>query len=253
MQTPGSPIPTPALEASHTFSVGTVLSRGFSVWISNLPLFLGISLVCNLPLLLVASWSANQPREPMRMLAAIGVTAFVQTVITTIVSGAVIRGVFEQLRGSRAGFGDSLRVAVRSFWRMIATSFGAGIIVMLFSLLLIVPGIMKACSYFVAVPVTVVEGTGMSDSLARSKALTDGYRWHLFGAFLVMWLLIFVLAGVLGIAAQGASPKVALVLNNLLPNAIVGSLTAVFYGVAYYQLRVAKEGIDIEQLAAVFD
>jgi hypothetical protein len=39
----------------------------------------------------------------------------------------------------------------------------------------------------------------------------------------------------------------------VVPNAIVGSLTAVFSGVAYYQLRVAKEGIDIEQLAAVFD
>ncbi len=253
MQTPGTPLPAPVLEASPGFTVGTVLSRGFSVWVSNLPLFLGISLVCYLPLLLVARWTENPAGAPAGMLGAVLLSVFVQSVITTIVSGAVIRGVFEQLRGSRATFADSVRVAVGSFWRMIATSLGAGIIVALLSLLLIVPGIMKACSYFVAVPASVVEGTGMSASLARSKKLTEGYRWHIFGAFLVMWLLVFVLAGVLGIAARGTSPAVRLVLGNLLPNAIAGSLTAVFYGVAYYQLRVAKEGIDIEQLAAVFD
>src|SRR5437870_3546956 len=115
----------------------------------------------------------------------------------------------------------------------------------------VVPGIMKMCSYFVAVPATVVEGTGMSESLARSKKLTEGYRWHVFAVLLVMWLVAFALGGVLGVAARGTPETVSLVLTNILPSAIAGSLTAVFYGVAYYQLRAAKEGIDIEQLAAV--
>jgi len=49
MQTPGSPLPAPVLEATPGFSVGSVLSRGFSVWASNLTLFLGVSFVCYLP------------------------------------------------------------------------------------------------------------------------------------------------------------------------------------------------------------
>ena len=233
--------------------MGTVLERGVSVWFSNLPLFLGISLLCNLPLLLFFWWARGQAPEPITIVWTTLLAIFLQSIITTIVSGAVIRGVFEQLRGSRASFGDSIGVAVRAFWRMLGTSFEVGFIVMLFSLLLVVPGIMKMCSYFVAVPATVVEGTGMSESLARSKNLTEGYRWHVFAVLLVMWLVAFALGGVLGVAARGTPETVSLVLTNILPSAIAGSLTAVFYGVAYYQLRVAKEGIDIEQLAAVFD
>ena len=42
--------------------MGTVLERGVSVWFSNLPLFLGISLLCNLPLLLFFWWSGAWER-----------------------------------------------------------------------------------------------------------------------------------------------------------------------------------------------
>jgi hypothetical protein len=35
--------------------------------------------------------------------------------------------------------------------------------------------------------------------------------------------------------------------------AIVGAFNAVVAGVLYYQLRAAKEGVDIDKIAAVFD
>jgi len=91
MQTPSAPLPAPSLEATNAFSVGTVLSRGFSVWTSNLPLFLGVSLVCYLPLLLIP---ATDPSNLGRVAAIFLITVFVLSVIGTIVSAAVIRGVF---------------------------------------------------------------------------------------------------------------------------------------------------------------
>jgi hypothetical protein len=254
MLTPGSPLPAPALEASPGFSAGSVLSRGFSVWIANLPLFVGVSLVGYLPLILIPLGVPADPANPTSLIARTVFTVVLVSIIAPILSGAVIRGVFEQLRGGRSSFGDSVRVAFRAFWRMFGTSVLAGIIVWLFSFLLIVPGIMKFCSYYVAIPAAVVEGTGPSQSLSRSKMLALGYRWHIFGIALVGVLLSFGVGACAGVVFRGlpeGTLKVLLV--SVVPTAIVGSLTAVFSGVAYYQLRVAKEGIDIEQLAAVFD
>lgn len=250
MQTPGSPLPAPVLETSPGFSAGSVLSRGFSVWASNLPLFLGVSFACYLPLLLIpAPDPANPASVVVRTLGAIAV----QWALGAIVSGAVVRGVFEQLRGNRASFGDSLRVATRALWRILGTTLGSGIIVMLCTLLLVVPGAVMACNYYVAIPAAVVEGTGVSASLSRSRKLARGYRWHIFGILLAVALLSMLVVGVAAAVFRGVSGQLQTLLVAVIPNAIVGSLTAVFSGVGYYQLRVAKEGIDIEQLAAVFD
>jgi hypothetical protein len=35
--------------------------------------------------------------------------------------------------------------------------------------------------------------------------------------------------------------------------AVLGAFNGVIVGVFYYQLRVAKEGVDIDQIAKVFD
>jgi len=250
MQTPGSPLPAPSLEATHGFSAGAVLSRGFSVWTSNLPLFFGVSLVCYLPLLLIPT---ADPANPASGLLTIALTVVVQSVMGVIVSAAVIRGVFEELRGSRASFGDSVGVAFRSMWRILGTTLLAGLIVMLFSFLLLVPGIMKGCSYYVAIPAAVVEGTGPSESLSRSKKLTEGYRWHILGVLFVAGLIGAIIGGAAGVVFRSTTGPLQMLLVAVIPHAIAGSLGAVFYGVAYYQLRVAKEGIDIEQLASVFD
>jgi hypothetical protein len=250
MQMPSSPLPAPTLEASTGFSAGTVLSRGFSVWIGNLPLFCGVSLLCYLPLLLIPT---PDPTNLTSVALRVFVAMALQSIIRAVVSGMVVRGVFEQLRGNRASLGDSVQVAIRGLWRILGTTFGASIIITLFSILLVVPGLMKACSYYVAIPVAVVEGTGVSESLSRSRKLAEGYRWHIFGIFLVSVILAMAFGGAAGVVFKGTSGPLQTLLVSVIPSGIVGSLAAVFSGVAYYQLRVAKEGIDIEQLAAVFD
>jgi len=243
----GPSIPVAVLEETPRFGVGAVLSRSFSVWLSNLPLFLGISLAFHLPLIFVRGVLPAGP--VLRRFGWVAVT----TLLGFVVSGAVIRGVVEQLRGGRAGLADSLQVAFRSLPRVVVTGFVAGVVIAFASLLLVVPGAVMSCSYFVVVPAAVIERTPPFKSLARSSELTDGYRWHLFGLFLVSRLL----GAAIGLFAVAVFARTAgltrAILMTVLPTAIATSLQAVFEGVAYYQLRVAKEGIDIEQLAAVFD
>jgi len=250
MQIPAAPLPAPVAESSHGFTVGAILARGFSVWTSNLPLFLGVSFACYLPLMLIPT---ADPTNPSSTIVTTLAAVVLQAIIGAVVSGAVVRGVFEQLRGNRASFGDSLRVAFRAVWRILGTTLLAAIAVMFFSILLFVPGMVKACSYYVAIPSAVVEGTGPFESLSRSRKLAAGYRWHIFGILLVGGLFAMLIGGAAAIVFRSLSGPVSTLVVGVVPNAIVGSLTAVFSGVAYYQLRVVKEGIDIEQLVAVFD
>src|SRR5262249_11459126 len=106
---------------------------------------------------------------------------------------------------------------------------------------------------WVAIPVAVVERPGMFRSLSRSRELTRGFRWRLLGVLLVIF-----------VASTAASWLVELILNPVFEPVIKSIVTlvvqtaftalwAVASAVSYYMLRTSKEGVEIEQIAAVFD
>jgi hypothetical protein len=54
-------------------------------------------------------------------------------------------------------------------------------------------------------------------------------------------------------AASGFGSAVVSVLVTLLWGAVYGAFSAILAVVAYHDLRVAKEGVDTDQIASVFD
>jgi hypothetical protein len=129
-------------------------------------------------------------------------------------------------------------------------------------LLGIIPGVMIYLMWVVAIPACVVERLGPFRSLGRSQALTKGHRWKIFGqqlmlliAGLVLGLLIGVVLNVLGRALGPGATLTTIV--NLIVN-LVWYAGWIAFGimilvVTYHDLRVAKEGIGSEQIAAVFE
>jgi hypothetical protein len=112
---------------------------------------------------------------------------------------------------------------------------------------------------WVTVPAIAVEQPGVLAALWRSWNLTQGHTWRLFGVLLVMWLgtlamsmvagivigVLSVFGGVTGIfVGQGL---------NILISIIANALFAVAAAVAYVELRRAKEGFGLEDIAAIFD
>jgi uncharacterized membrane protein len=119
-------------------------------------------------------------------------------------------------------------------------------------ILLIVPGLILYTMWLVAVAACVVEQTGPWRSLRRSQELTKGHRWKIFGLFLVL-LLLSLINPVLQLALTAAAGPTAGAIGNAIWTAIGSAFSSVVIAVTYYELRVAKEGIDIEQIASVFD
>jgi hypothetical protein len=120
-------------------------------------------------------------------------------------------------------------------------------------LLLIVPGFIVMTMWFVSTPACVVERTGPWASMKRSAALTKGHRWKIFGLLLLLVLLSLIVAGLMQLVLMQVGSTILVLLGTLL----WGALWTAYYSIAvvmtYHDLRVAKEGIDIEQIASVFD
>jgi hypothetical protein len=138
-----------------------------------------------------------------------------------------------------------------------------------------IPTIAVICRLWVAVPCAVVERAGVFGSLRRSGFLTRGARMPIFG--LILLLGVLGLAGSIGvrlavpttgveppriaradfvsedaIAAQADSERLRHV-AALFVSAILAGLHAVAGVIVYHDLRVQKEQVDVERIAAVFD
>jgi hypothetical protein len=120
-------------------------------------------------------------------------------------------------------------------------------------ILLFIPGLMLITQWFVAVPVCMVERIGAWQSLKRSAELTKGHRWKVFGIILLLYSGAGIVSQVLTGALTVVGGSMLALIATLIWNTIWSAFFAIFVVVTYYELRVAKEGIDIEQIASVFD
>jgi uncharacterized membrane protein len=239
--------------APAAIRVGDVLSKSFSLFLARLAPFIGLSLIAYAPSFILGL--VVMESSPIKAFAAIPIfiTTLIRLACSSFASAAIIYGVVQELRGRGFAFSDSLRIGFGRLGAVIGLSLLVGILVTLAAILLLVPGIIVWCVYAVAVPVCVVESLGARTSMTRSSFLTKGNRWRIFGIFALIFIASLVIGAPVGfIAATTGGIRFAQVASFLI-EALFGAFNAVVVGVLYYQLRVAREGADIEKIASVFD
>jgi hypothetical protein len=155
---------------------------------------------------------------------------------------------------------DSLGAGLRAFLPILGLAILLGLGVGLASLLLLVPGIMLAIAWCVAIPAYVVEQTGVIAAFGRSAELTRGNRWRIFGLFVIYFIAAIVIELVLGVVGRatgfamiGRIPVLTLLIVAPLiqmATALIGSTGA---AVLYVELRRLRDGVGPQGLAAIFD
>jgi hypothetical protein len=259
--------------ARGDFQVGRVLGRSFAVLFGDFLRFFVTALIIWLPFLLLGAFMAiaalhsltkADPRAPSSAALIVGaIVAIVLFLVLFVLSqAAMVHGAFQKMRGRRFGIGASL---ARSFARVLpilAMVFLMGLAIFFGALLLIVPAFILSAMWYVALAPCVLEGLGPLASLERSAALTKGHRWKIFGQqfmLLIAGLVLGVLIGVvLNVLGRALGPGATLnTIVNLIVN-LVWYAGWIAFGimilvVTYHDLRVAKEGIGTDQLAAVFE
>jgi len=247
-----------------TFSVGTVLSTGFRVWLRNLVPFLLITAVFYAPPWIWA-WQAVQIEPTVENFNAVRTVAAVASYLTmpinVFVAATLSYGVVMELHGQRATIAACMTTGLSRFFPALAVAVLSVLCIAVASVT-VVGGIIVYCMLFVATPVAVLERAGILGALSRSAALTKGHRWGILGLFLILLILSVATIYLLHAAVlDSASLTVETAFANLrsqvyvgyVHEVVLGSLGAVMTSVSYYLLRAEKEGTTASELAAIFD
>lgn len=244
-----------------TFSIGRVLSRGFEVLRRNAASFGTLAAMFTLPPLLFGLFGGVEtayiePHPGDRDGAAtfsVGIVALVLlwVMLYFLVFAALTHGTICDLRGRPAGLGASLSWALTRLFPVIGISVIASVAAGLGLLLLVIPGLFLITVWWIAVPASVVERTGVFASLDRSFNLTRGYRWQVFGIIVIVQIGQFA-AERLAVALLAWAPYFSAFAEIVITIAFTAYI-AVVTAVCYHDLRIIKEGVGIDDIAKVFD
>jgi hypothetical protein len=223
---------------------------------------------------------------------AVGTFSIMFLVGSLLANGAVTYGVVHDLHGRPALMLDTLNALARRFLPMIGVAISLTLLVFLglvlastvFALIAksfpiadaalgwaILPLIIIVlCRYIVAAPACIAEQAGTRASLSRSRSLTKGYRWQIFGTFiLILGLDAIVSILVRELIVSSAARTVlnwmrahtghliaehdVLIVGSWIVQAVFMAFLSVVAAVFYYELRVAKDGVGIAKIAGVFE
>jgi hypothetical protein len=279
----GSPSPRLRRVAAYEppLRAGSVLGRTFSAWSRNvLPVTLA-SILVHLPLLAFAGWLfADEDTFRRRHDGAWeDASGIVTGVLGVVLAAALTFGVFRQIQGRPATLTESLSVGLRRLLPALATGTVAGVLTYLPLAVAVGIGVatgagdvgtggltsvasiamlMLQTALWVAVPAAVVERPGVLGAIRRSFRLTRGSRWRILGVNLVLGVIGVGLTLAFGYPAFRDDPSLADLRRGIFVQVataalVLNPLGAIASIVGYHDLRVGKEGADVEDLARVFE
>ncbi|HZT95490.1 MAG TPA: hypothetical protein VFB34_01510 [Chloroflexota bacterium] len=227
-----------------------------------------------------ANGSTNFHFNPVFPVAA-GATAVIGFLFGIVITGALAQAISARYLGEPMTVGRAYgSVGVGRFAALAAASVLSGIVIALpvivaagiFVLLLVAHApviaiVLAAIVLFVAGAVLaiciwvrlqfipqaiVIERLSIGGGFRRSWALVSGSAWRVFGIVLLISLIVggiegvvgLVFAGVLSVFSHPAATLVSSLVDTLILPAQFGAFTLL-----YYDLRVRKEGFDLEHLA----
>jgi len=259
------------VQTLRPLTVGELLDRTFFYYRQHFVMFVGIAALPGLlTLALQVTTIFFKPAEAGVVLTVVLAlaAAFVYLVTTMLTHGATVVAVSHILLGRETHIAQAFNTIRPRIGKLIFISFNVALRVLLGALLLIVPGILLALRYSLAIPVAVLEDAGASASLRRSAALTKGHR----GRILLVYFLLFVLMMIASmlwpfltmLIAAIVSPAVRigqqvvwvqlmLQFGNYVTTSLLGPIVTIAMTLVYYDERVRKEAFDLEHMMQQLD
>ncbi|MGD8868189.1 MAG: hypothetical protein PVI01_11175 [Gemmatimonadales bacterium] len=238
-------------------SIGEILDAAFGVYRRIFGTLVAIAVICKgLPAVIqiYIEQSGGVITAPWLWLVAFVLGA----VGGLIAAGATLRAISETYLGAVAEVTPAIQFALRKAWRLFVAGLAAYLLMLVAALFFVIPGIIVACGYAVVPQVAVLEDElpAPTNALGRSWHLTKGFKWRAFGLYVIALVVLyipFVAAGMISVAIPGifASETASLFLSvgAQLFWLVLYPVFACILTLFYYDLRVRKEGFDLEHLA----
>ncbi len=186
----------------------------------------------------------------------LGISTVLSIVFAAIAEAATTVAVSDMYLNRPTSITSSFRRVFPISGRLVRLSIGYGLMIVIGTILLVIPGIYWAITYSLGTAAMTIERLGFSDSLDRSRDLVEGNRWRV----VLVSLLGFVLTSSIGYALklaighyQGQATAAGLVLSlEFLKNVVVSALgmpiALIGFTLIYYDARIRKEAFDIHHL-----
>lgn len=259
-------------------SVGDILDRGLKLFLARLPALYLINLIVLspvigyqllLPLLLMEGENGAGAAAAVGILGGALLILFLTLVLQPIGSAAILHIISQEFVDRHVGIGSAFGFALPRFGSLLGASILVGFITGFGFLFCLVPGFMFMTWYAFFAQVIVVEGLSASASMDRSKQLGQGYRWRIFGIILLIGLLTNVIPSLLNLGleailpasetvpTEGGGSRVVPHLGNQAIHTLVTQLVTILFAayqavcmtLLYFDLRIRKEGYDLELAA----
>jgi hypothetical protein len=190
-------------------------------------------------------------------LAGTVLIALIAFIAAQVATGACFKAVSGAYLDEEADWRDSLRFARSRIGSLLWLSFLFVVLLIPATLACLVPAIYLYVSWSVAAPALLLEERTGWDALKRSKALVKGRFWPTMGVVVLVAILtgivqgIFlgILAGLVSATGNDVARALADAVGQTASSALTTPLSAAVLTVLYFDLRVRKEGFDLELLA----
>jgi len=269
-----------SITAGGDFRVGDVLSRAWRLFTGNLLFFLAVPFVIYL-----VTFVSALVFGLLFVFAGIGtgsvgivvVGVFLAVILilslNLIGQGVLLLGAFQRLRGQTIRVGVAVQRVLNRFLPLVGLgilgSLAVGVTTAVCVAILsgivsvaggwafvltpifFVPTTILFVMWAVVVPACIVEEFGPIGSMSRSAELTKGFRWKIFGIIVLLGIVLLI-AYALQLALTFASQALGTVFSFVWSVLWIAYFSCTLI-MMYHDLRVAKEGVDTEQIASIFD
>lgn len=239
--------------------VGELLDGAIKLYLANWATFMGIVAVVVVPFGLLQALFATPPDiggtapAPAPGGAALVLGLVEGLLVFTVVEAAMAKTAADVYLGEPIGIARTYRFAVPLIGSLLWVVLLAGLAVLGGFILLIVPGVFLLLRFYFALIVVVVEGERGAEAMRRSWRLVKGSTWRVLGITLLLALIAGVaqaiLAAPFGIAGFVTETFALAIVGDVVASVLVTPLVSLVTVLLYFDLRVRKEGFDLELLA----
>src|ERR1044072_6680657 len=204
------------LVSERRMSAGRVFERAFATILHNPGVTLGIALLFGAVPGVLMTYGVRLAQQDVVNSGSTSylsgffilslASALLGLAISAFVQGMLTKATIAESEGRKAQFAECSRAALTIALPLIGLSILLAIGVGIGFILLIVPGVMLYVAWSVAAPALVEERRGGFPSFGRSRELTKGARWKIFGILVVLMIayyLLAVVAAAVGLSSVG--------------------------------------------------
>jgi hypothetical protein len=178
------------------------------------------------------------------------VTALAGVIVYALVGGVITVIASDVYLGAPADAVRALQLTAARLVPLLAASIVTLAFIVVGAIFFLLPALYPMARFFAIRQAVMLEDTGAAGALSRSSHLSVGVKRHVLNTLLLVLLITSALSFGSGLLAGMISSRV---LVNVLLTAVSVVLYP-FFGITetllYYDIRIRKEGFDVEYLAA---